>query len=183
METEADKEAFPKNCMTALHRIGFIVAVLSLPCLSNADDSKESRESLRGVKSFGVLIEELDHTALDLGLSVPDIQTAVELRLRLAGMKIVTARESFSLPGSPYLYVQVSTVGKVPGAIAYNVDLYFQQDVILERNTNSKIFGASTWSAGTIGTAGSAVASDAIKQLLAKLTDEFLNAYLTVNPK
>jgi hypothetical protein len=47
-----------------------------------ATDTKYSRETLKGVKSIAVLIEALDPDALAAGVSEPQLQTAVELKLR-----------------------------------------------------------------------------------------------------
>jgi hypothetical protein len=50
-----------------------------------------------------VLIEGLPDGAKVLGLSEDMIKTDVELKLRLAGMRVTTMEDALNLPGSPYL--------------------------------------------------------------------------------
>jgi uncharacterized membrane protein len=78
--------------------------------------------------------------------------------------------------------VQLSIIGKVPERISFNVELRFTQAVALKRDPN-KLFLASTWTTGGVGAGGSDSVGDFIMRELGKLTDDFLNAYLSVNSK
>jgi hypothetical protein len=178
-----DKNWTKKSEMTATGRIILFVAVfLSLPFHGSALDTQYSRRSLSGIKSFSV-VEDLSKSALDLGLSPQQLQTAVELKLRLAGIKVVGNEASVDLPGSPYLYVNIITVGKAPGIIGYAIILSFNQAASLERNPDIKSQAAATWSIESITTVGSDRAAESVKSSLGEMVDKFLNAYLSVNPK
>ena|SRR5665213_693769 len=169
--------------MTALFRVIFLWAILSLPFCAQASDGKYTRETLRGLNSFSVLVEELGQTALDLGLSVAQLRTATELRLRLAGIAIVSDEESADIPGAPYLYVNLLAIGKVPGTISYTILLSLEQAATMERNPKIRAVAAVTWSTASIATVGSAKAAEEVRNDLEELIDQFINAYLSVNPK
>ncbi len=139
--------------MTVIGKIGFLAAVLSLPFSAQATDNEYSRRSLRGVKTFSVLVESLGQSAQDLGLTVGQLQTAVELKLRLAGIEIVSD-DVGTATGSPYLYVSVLAVGKAPGIISYSIRLDFNQIASLQRDPKIRVTSASTWDIGMVASIG-----------------------------
>ena len=49
-----------------------------------------------------VLVEDMTDDAKRLGLNTVQIQTDVELKLRLAGIKVLTKEERYGTPGTPY---------------------------------------------------------------------------------
>jgi hypothetical protein len=108
------------------------------------------------------------------------IQTDVELKLRLAGIQVLTQAESQSAPGRPWLCL-IATIqrsGQAP-TYHYNIGLELQQDVILVRNPSVTTRGP-TWSTGGLGGSSDIqVLRDVIKDNV----DIFINAYLSVNPK
>jgi hypothetical protein len=67
-----------------------------------AADDVLSRQTLRGISGISVVVENLKEQARQGGLHEEDIRTDVELKLRLAGVKVLTAPESTALPGSPH---------------------------------------------------------------------------------
>jgi hypothetical protein len=95
-----------------------------------------------------VLVEDLPDGAKVLGLTKDAIQTDVELKLRLAGMRVVTTQEEVAkLPGSPSLYVNVNVSDSRAGAASVDVEL--DQNAVLERNGKFTI-GVTTWTTGTV---------------------------------
>jgi hypothetical protein len=54
---------------------------------AGADDDPTSRETLRGLIGVRVVVAQLDPAVQRLGLSMPQVQTDVELRLRAAGIR------------------------------------------------------------------------------------------------
>jgi hypothetical protein len=139
-------------------------------------DDELSRSTLRGIGAVYVLVESLPDGAKVLGLTRESIQTDVELKLRLAGMRIVTEQESHKAPGGPVLYVQV---GMTNNGLASFTDVALRQDVTLQRNGMPAVFVA-TWNASVI-----AMNQDdkEIRNTVKDLVDQFLNAWLSVNPK
>ena len=100
----------------------------------------------------------------------------VELKLRLAGMRVVTDQEDFNLPGMPTLYIQVN----LADTQAANIEVQLQQNVTLQRNGQS-IISIPTWR-----TSGSLILNpnaQFIRNAVKDHIDRFLNAWLSVNPK
>jgi hypothetical protein len=103
----------PTICLLAL----LSIQLASLP--GQAQDSERTRESLRGISALEVVVEDLPDGAKLLGLTKESIQTDVELKLRLAGIRVVTQKEDLQLPGMPTLYVGVNlTNGAGAGRVA-----------------------------------------------------------------
>ena len=90
-----------------------------------------------------------------------DIRTDVELKLRLAGIKVVTKEESFKLAGSPYLYVnaQVRLSRQTHGLAHYAISCELHQVVTLTRDVSIST-DASTWDASGVGLAGTSKLPD-----------------------
>jgi hypothetical protein len=78
-----------------------------------------------------VAVEGLPDIANVLGLTKETIQTDVELKLRLAGMRVVTREEGVKLSGHPFVYVAVNIT---KSGEAVNITVELDQDVRLERN-------------------------------------------------
>jgi hypothetical protein len=151
---------------------------------ATAQDRDYGRETLRGLNGLRVLIGDLKPDAERDGLQKTTIQTDVELKLRLAGIKVLTQTETMAAPGRPCLHIRVATLSPEPGPglYAYFIEASLLQQVRLERNP-STTFGAVTWFTtsriGTVGSSNLATIRDAIKEEV----DVFINAYLSVNPK
>jgi hypothetical protein len=146
------------------------------PTLVAAQDSQYSNVTLKGIDSLSVTVEPLGEAAKTLGLTEETIKTDVELKLRLAGVQVVTKEEGAKLSGQPRLYVNI-TVPPLGNAACINVVL--PQNALLERN-GEFAFGIATWSAGVVTSSGSA---QHIRDVTKDVVDRFLNAWLSVNPK
>src|SRR6516164_5754387 len=85
-------------CLVAIALIGML-----LPSASAT--SEASNRTLKGITAVNVLVEKLPSGAQVLGVTEEAIRTDVELKLRLAGMRVVTESESSDQPGSPFIYV------------------------------------------------------------------------------
>lgn len=133
-------------------------------------------EDLKGLSAVSVLVQDLSDGAKVLGLNKDDIQTDVELKLRLAGMRVVTEEEGFKLPGDPYLYVNV-TLPDTPRVASIAIEL--RQDAVLRRNS-AIAHSVITWSSGAVISSPSA---QIIRDDFKDLVDKFLNDWLSVNPK
>ena len=150
------------------------IAVLLLASGSRmfAADSKYARETLRGINSVSVLVEDLDADEVRDGLTKDQIQTDVELRLRKAGINVVPQ-------GSPTLYIDANLL-KDTNLYIYDCSVALEQFVTVETNGVSTI--APTWSGATTGRVGSSNMPRAIRNTVGDLVDKSLNAYLSVNP-
>ena len=143
--------------------------------VARALDTEDTRQTLKGLKGVAVVVEQLDAEEERAGLTKATIQTDVELKLRLAGIPVLTQS------GVPYLYVQVSVLPRSDGYWPFHINVEFNQIVLLDRDRT--IVGyASTWSEvlfGGVGEANVRILRDTTKDLV----DQFINAYLSVNPK
>ena len=63
---------------------------------------------LKGLKSVTVFVEELDEDIENQGLRISTFRTDVELKLRMAGIKVLRIEEWSKEPSNPSLYVNVS---------------------------------------------------------------------------
>jgi len=181
--------------MKPYQRITFIIGmavVLSLMC-SNVSgiDNKFTRETLRGLNFLLVQVESLKPEIERDGLTESQIQTDVELKLRLAGIKVVNEQEWGNEKGRPCLYINAHiakrryTSGEFAGYYNYTINVSVVQQAILVRYPDYKKKMrinpiVTTWSTAHIGETNRLnVIRDKIKDYVAK----FINAYLSVNPK
>jgi hypothetical protein len=169
-----------------MHRLVLRTVVLLLATTVGATLRAQAVEanSLRGIREIEVTIEPLATSAEEAGLHRADIQTDVELKLRLAGIKVLTNGEWLQGPGSPYLYVNANVrlnQPAAPGLAIFSISLQLKQLVTLTRDV-SIMASATTWdteAAGSVGRTNLQKIRDGIRDLV----DEFINAYLSVNPK
>src|SRR4030042_2688226 len=135
--------AFPSRRRIVL---AFFVLFLTAPAW--AADSPSARATLKGITEIKVVVEKLPPDVEEDGLTVSQLQTDIELRLRQSGIKVVPSAE-------PYLYVNVNTSkSKTVGLYAFRMDVEFKQSVSLIRNPAILYGSATTWSTGGVGTIG-----------------------------
>lgn len=155
-----------------------MVICLLLPGVSNA--FSHDQKALVGLKGVFVLVENIRPEAERLGLTQDQIKTDVELRLRKAGLTVLTQKEAYGVPGQPALYVNVNTaIRPGSGHCAFGITVELCEKVIVERGF--KTWGA-TWDTSTVGTVGIDNIRD-LRGLVGDLVDKFINDYLAANPK
>jgi hypothetical protein len=142
------------------------------------------RNSLKGITGLGVWIG-VNSDAEQAGLHSTEVQTDVELKLRLAGIKVLTNEEVFKDPNAPILFVR-ATLGldavKESGGYAYHaISCQLYQHVFLARDMSIGTL-AATWESASTGMIRSNAAPK-LRENIKDCVDEFLNAYLSVNPK
>jgi hypothetical protein len=140
-----------------------------------ADDGNASRKTLGGLTSVSVIVDSPDSEKL-LGLPAETIHTDVELKLRLAGLRVMTPTEIMQVPGSPILHVSVTVANDSRAA---HVEIELDQDARLEQN-GLLAATVSTWSTGGLD---SNPTGQSVRDHIKDLVDKFLNAWLSVNPK
>jgi hypothetical protein len=154
--------------------VALCVAVSFLPALIKADDPPADR-AMKGLTGVFVLIEHLDIGTGKIGLTIEEIQTDVELKLRLAGMRVLT-KEQISV-GDAVLYVNVNIMDDATAA-AISVDL--DQDVVLYRDKTIFLPNAKTWGRETLLVNPS---RSGTRNAIKDQTDRFLNTWLAANPR
>jgi hypothetical protein len=160
-----------------------LAVVLSLCPASTAvaGDNDVTRSSLKGLQGVNVLIEELKPTVERAGLTEADIRTDVELKLRLAGITVLSDKQSLAAPGSPYLYVNVQVLDSDDSLWPCSISVALEQSVTLRRNPQIGVV-AVTWSVTSVGSVGR-LNVRGLRDSVKEGVDKFINAYLAANPK
>jgi hypothetical protein len=161
----------------------FLLAALCAAGLSpwalRAEGDQE-RSTLANRPRFYVIVEVLDD-AQQCGLTEPQVQTDVELRLRRSGVVVDPRTERHGL----LLYVNIHAHALTPkseGAglgCVYNISVEFHQLVKLLLDGRETL--APTWLTGMLGVTAD-TSGRQIRDALGDLVDRFLNDWLSVNP-
>jgi len=162
-----------------------VVTVLTLALQSPlfAINGKSNRATLRGLSGVGVLIEQLAPEIEREGLIKNQLQIEVELKLKMAGIKVLTKEECLKAPGEPYLYVNVNVnIAKTESDIyPYSIDVLLMQKVSLLRDPKQTTY-AVTWSTGGVGSIEKSILSQ-LRTSVEEMVDLFIKTYLSENPK
>ncbi len=167
-----------------------VLAVMGLTFLftPNAHPASEyTVESLRGFTGVGVSVESFSSDVKDkLPFNENQIRVDVELKLRTAGIKVLSDEERFNTPGMPFLYIRVhiieisELVPDLPPVFSYDITVQLRQQVYLARN--SELLFGTTWEkslTGTVNIKNVSLTRDRIRNFL----DQFIYDYFLVNPK
>jgi hypothetical protein len=153
-----------------------LVMLLLLPGVSHALTAKQ--KVLVGLKGVCVLVTDIYPKAESLGLSKDQIKTDVELRLRKAGVRVLTVKEMHETPGAPDLLVTI--VAYIQSNLcAFSIQVDLRELVALARGF--EVTG-TIWEKSQLGL----TPIDQIRFVregLGDLVDEFINDYLAANPK
>jgi hypothetical protein len=165
--------------------VAFLIPSFTLPTDSFPLSCMECLKGLEGVE---VLVEEVKAELENYNLTAIQIQIDVEAKLHEAEIKVLTKEENEKVQPlrKPYLYVKINS-HKLPWArevIAYSVEISLKQLVTLpaEPKSDRKPFYAPTWYKNIIGAATPKNFAE-IRDGVYQLTDKFIKAYLTANPK
>jgi len=160
-----------------------IVLTLTLQSPVFAINGKSNRATLRGLSGVGVLIEQLAPEIEKEGLIKNQIQIRLELKLRMAGIKVLTKEECLKTPGEPYLYVNVNvnTAKTESDIYPYSIDVLLMQKVSLLRDPKQTTY-AVTWSTGGVGSIEKSILSQ-LRGSVEEMVDLFIKTYLSENPK
>jgi hypothetical protein len=126
-------------------------------------------------------VERLNAEVEQAGLTKAQIQTDVELRLRKAGIRVLSEKERWETPGAPYLYVHVNVMKTDFSLYAFAIIVALEQGTLLERDPTIGSY-APTWIIDSVGVAGESHLKD-IRGDVADRVDQFINVYLAENPK
>ena len=146
-----------------------------------------SMESLKGLKGVEVLIEELNPDLENLSLTMIQIQSDVESKLRKAGVEVLSKEENEKVQPlrKPYLYIRINSckLSSRKESIAFNIGIALNQQVMLRGQVDfKKCLFAPTWYTSVVGAAGRTNIQELL-DTVQDLTDKFINAYLKANSK
>lgn len=176
--------------MNTSKKIAILTFAISIPFLFSPSKSfsLSCMESLKGLEGVEVLIEELKPDLEDFNLTMIQIQADVELKLRMGGIEVLSKEENEKIQPlrKPYLYIKINSY-KMPrrkGSFAFNIEIALNQQVVLREHSTflKKPFYAPTWYTSFVGAVSGEKVPE-IRDVVKDLTDKFINAYLTANPK
>jgi len=145
---------------------------------------EEARRTLRGLKGVYVIVNlhSLPQKIEGDGLTRSQIKTDVELRLRKAGVPVLTREEVLKAPGRTGLCVVVTMRREDNiGLYLFCLEVDLIQEVLLARDPTVST-PAATWERNGVGYATAGKISDAVRRSVADYIDEFINGYLAANP-
>lgn len=170
-------------------RLIITLLTLGFPLPQDNTIHQQQRETLRGLSGVYVLVEQIRVDMESDGLTHDRIQTDVELRLRKAGIPVLSKEQMLKAPGMPNLYINIQSIrSAIYRGYSYSLEVSLDQDVSLTRTvistnpTYHPTITASTWSRTLVGTAPVDELST-IRRSIADYVDQFINDYLAVNPK
>jgi len=167
---------------TVLAALALLFSAGGLAPLLGQGDDESTRMTLAGVRGVRVVVQvsDSDEVRKD-GLIQSQLQTDVELKLRQAGITVLSQQEAHI---GPWLSVTVSTLNvssrTSTGMYAVCMTAELHQWVTLTRNPPVRVW-VSTWSAR--GQFGATAHLSSVRDLIRDMTDQFINAYLAANPK
>lgn len=112
------------------------------------------------------------------------LQTDVEIKLRKAGIPVLTEAAWLSEPGKPFLYIEVKAYSPIEASYMFATTVQLEQEVTLIRSRpqqRHRVFGA-TWKDRGIGTVDSKNIRT-IREHVGDSVDKFINGYLAANPR
>jgi hypothetical protein len=159
----------------------FVVALVLVfsPCV-HAEWAKTQKETLKGIHSLYVTIENLHPDAAAIGLDSTILRKDIEGKFKTAGITI-----PFALIGNddPYLNATITVhYNKATDFVYYALHISLLQPVALTRTSNLSFYGR-TWFASSAGGAAKKEAVKVIREEISKKIDEFLKDYRAVNPE
>jgi hypothetical protein len=168
-----------------------IIAIFALLIVSvipvHAFDAEASRETLKGLTGFYLLIEELNpniakYASLQKNqISMQALKNQVENRLRTAGIRVLSWDEMMKTPERPMLYVAVNTHEYEKFWYACDIRVEVRQLVTLVSRPEKPI-SVGTWSINMTGVMNIGQLQ-ALYDNLGLLLDRFIQAYMAVNRK
>ena len=145
---------------------------------------EEERKSLVGLKGCYVAVEIPEHGGKETGLTKQQLRTDVELKLRLAGIKVVSQKEWFnSISRTSFFCVIVDSFEfETLPMRNYYIAASLSQMVSLVRDPTIRI-SAATWGQNYFGIVENDDFQKEIRKNVKDVVDEFINDYLAANPK
>lgn len=174
--------------MKSLTLLTVLVLTLAAAAPALAENSPATRLSLKGLNGIGLRVEPIDLEADKDGLSTRAVQSAVESRLRKAGIRLLTPEQRRQAPGRPCLVVNVATSKLNTGEHLYSIHVELTQWVASLVNPKVTVTGAipvpaKTWSpANRFGIAPANQIGRHAQGMVGTMVDEFVDAYYKANP-
>jgi hypothetical protein len=142
----------------------------------------KGRDTLVGLPSVHVFVEELNPEVEKYGLTRQLLQTDVELQLRRYGIKVISKEEMLRTKGMPVLHINLNCVIRDPSA-AISIEVKLQEIAFLTtRYPVMACLDATTWEKRSVAIVG-LLKIETTREVIHNLVNEFINDYLAANPK
>ncbi|MBN1103170.1 MAG: hypothetical protein JXL84_07135 [Deltaproteobacteria bacterium] len=165
-----------------MKRLLLMLNVLALVLAMSANAAGEVKlvewEILHGLEEVMVVVERIKPEIERDGLYSSTLQSDVELKLRMAGMKILEEDDDPQRTDVPYLYVLVDAL-KCSKGYAYKVQLSLREPIRVIRN-NVRVLASTLSFPGGIGVTPHL---SEIREEVRDQVDEFTQAWSEANPK
>lgn len=150
-----------------------------LPSVSHAltDDQK----ALVGLKGVMATLEDLDPEVERLGLTPDQLKTDIELRLRKAGIRVLTEKEWLRTSGKPWFHISITTLYSAIGPGIWSITINAKLNELVTLARGFQVFGA-IWDKNLTGTVATAKVPQ-MRNKVGDVVDKFINDYLAANPK
>ena len=160
-------------------KILILMAFLLIAMVTVAHATGE-RDNLKGLKGVFLVIDPLSADLEKRGVSRDELQRRLVVKLREAGIGILSVKNASTTPGQPILQLKVASVKKTTGH-GFLIQLWMNEKVIFDRDRNRIVHGI-TWIQTTIEFDGDLQARG-IYGSADEVLNEFINDYLAANPK
>src|SRR5260370_24723201 len=157
-------------------RMVLLLAILTQPLeVDAANDAPLERATLRGLPAVSVVIDTLDKELARENLTQDALQSRMEQRLRHAGIPL-------GKDANVFLGLRVTQVRARRGPVAVCLSIGLYQPVVLSRDNNIRSV-TQTWEVMTTLMAEPKVLYAVSMTSVDELSDRFVAAYQSVNPK
>ncbi len=143
-------------------------------------DNANSLEGLPGIRAFASVRKGHDSDEQQREALQKFLQTAVEKKLKEAGIPLLKYANELEPAGEPLLYVWVKLSGPNSHAPAIEIDSRFWQQVRPLRDVR-KDLQVVTWE--TTASGAGPITDDAVLHLVTQQLDDFIKAYTSANPR
>jgi len=164
----------------------FAILVMTVFTSLSAQGQPElEKRSLRGLKGITVLIENIDKDVEKNGLTLSQLRTDTELKLRKAGIPVVPLVDALKNPNVGTLHISVTgqPISDPDGLYLFNAIMEVLQNVKLVRDPSITLYSVTTYEKSTCATVGAGHIRDDVRNAIADYVDVFINDYLAMNPK
>jgi len=167
--------------------IGVLLVFVVAPALGQefviSADLDERWKLLRGLPGVEVIVEQITPDAERDGLRTSALQTAVELRLRSNGIKVLTRQDRLDTRRKAYLYVAVNTLNDGNGLYGFNVNIRLLETISLY-STPLMVTKGTAWNIPAYtGMVGANNLRRFVQDNVLEKVDQFCNDFLRANPR
>jgi len=138
------------------------------------------RDNLKGLKGVFLVIDPLSTDLEKRDVSRDELHRRLVVKLRDAGIGILSVKNASTTPGQPILQLKIASVKNTTGH-GLLIQLWMNEKVMFERDRNRIVHGI-TWIQTTIAFDGE-LQSRRIYDSVDEVLNEFINDYLAANPK